>query len=172
MGSFSEVVLSFDFTAQTPPGVLAAVAALAVPDARQEVPRLPSPTVEEWELFSPDWRQAGWPGGDPFEAEPWRHDWASWLSTSMGGGTVPHGRLVWSGWGDRWNLDCRFAWKTDPGSASDALAWLAPYVDPGFRSGRVLVGYAQYENAPRPHLFWVDAGRWELEDLNPDDSVW
>jgi hypothetical protein len=171
MGSFTEVVLSFDFAAQTPPHVLAAVAALAVPDAREDVPRLPPPAVEEWDAFSPDWRTWGYPEGqgDPFESEPWRHGWAFWLSTSMGAGTTPHGRLEWSPWRNRWNLDCRFGWKTDADSASDALAWLAPYVEPTHRA-KNLVGYAHYENAPRPLLFWVADGRWEPEDLNPNDN--
>lgn len=170
MGSFSEVVLSFDFVADTPGHVLAAVGALVVPWSLAGAPDLPPPVVEEWDRFEPDWRMAGLPEGqgDPFEDEPWRHDWATWLSMSMGGRTTPHGHLVWSH-RRRWNLDCRFAWKTDPLTASEALDWLAPYVHPTFR-GKTLVGYAHHEYAPRPHLLWVDAGRWELEDLNPDDD--
>lgn len=50
------------------------------------------------------------------------------------------------------------------------MAWLAPYVDPGYRRGKILVGYALYEGAPRPNLFWIEDGRWEPEDLNPDDE--
>jgi hypothetical protein len=35
------------------------------------------------------------------------------------------------------------------------------------------VGYAHYDYDPRPHLFWVAEGRWELEDLNPpDEGMW
>ena len=171
MGSFSEVVLWLDLAADTPPHVLAAFAALAAPDQPGGAPPLPPPAEEEWRHFEPDWREAGYPEGqgDPFAAEPWRHDWASWLSMSMGGGTTPHGRLLWSPSGHRWNLDCRCAWKTSPAGASDALAWLAPYVDHSVSRGKVLVGYAQHEYDFRPHLFWVEAGRWVLEDLNPDD---
>lgn len=171
MGSFTEVVLSLDFAAETPPHVLASVAGLAVPDPREGVPSLPSPVVEAWEAWVPDWRAVGYPEGqgDPFENEPWRHDWASALSTAMSVQTTPHGRLVWSRRG-RWNLDCRFSWKTGPIIASDALAWLAPYIDLTHVRGRALVGYAVYEYAPRPHLLWVDAGLWVLEDLNPNDE--
>ena len=69
-----------------------------------------------------------------------------------------------------WNLDCRFSWKTDPETASTALEWLAPYVGRQYPDMKVLVGYAHHEYAPRPHLFWVEDGRWELEDLNPNDD--
>lgn len=174
MGSFSEIVLSFNFADETPEEVLAAFAALAVSDLPEEAPRLPTPVVEAWEMFEPDWRDAGYPEGqgDPFEATPWRHDWATWLSTAMGVQTTPHGILAWSELGT-WNLDCRFSWKTDPETVSDALAWLAPFVDTKYSDGKILVGYVQFEYAPRPHLFWVDAGRWELENLNPnDDWMW
>jgi len=87
----------------------------------------------------------------------------------MGVTTTPHGLLSWSEVGT-WNLDCRFSWKTDPVTASEALAWLAPYVDLTYAEGTVLVGYAHFEYAPKPHLLWVSDGRWELEDLNPDDE--
>jgi hypothetical protein len=107
--------------------------------------------------------------GDPFESEPWRHDWAAWTSTATGVQTTPHGVLTWSEMGD-WNLDCRFSWKTEPEVASSALEWLAPYVGRQYDGTKVLVGYALYEVAPRPHLFWVGDGRWELENLNPDDD--
>lgn len=171
MSSFSETVLSFDFAAETPPHVLAAVSALAVPDARPDVPPLPAPVVEEWDAWTPDWRDCGYPEGhgDPFEHEPWRHDWASWVSTSMTVGTTAHGRLVWAAERGRWHLDCRFAWKTYPDAVGEALAWLAPHVDLAGARPKVLVGYTHHEYAPRPHLFWVDSGRWELEDLNPDN---
>lgn len=88
----------------------------------------------------------------------------------MGVQTAPHGLLAWSELG-LWNLDCRFSWKTDPVTASDASAWMAPHVDATYATGKVLVGYARHEDAPRPHLFWVDAGRWELDDLN-EEWMW
>ena len=171
MGSFSEIVLSFNFDDQTPDDVLAAFSSLAPPDPPEGTPLLPPPVVEAWDPWSPDWRDAGYPDGegDPFERWPWRHDWASWVSTAMGVQTTPHGRLTWSELGT-WNLDCRFSWKTDPSTASEALSWLAPHVDTSYTDGKVLVGHAHFEYAPRPHLFWVDGGRWELEDLNPDDE--
>jgi hypothetical protein len=171
MGSFTEVVLSFNFADGTPDHVLAAFSSLAVPHLRDGAPRLPPPVVEGWDLWSPDWREAGYPEGqgDPFEAEPWRHDWASWTSTAMGVQTTPHGMLQWSELG-AWNLDCRFSWKTDPVTAGEALAWLGPYIGGGNPDGKVLAGYAHFEYAPRPHLFWVGAGRWEIEDLNPNDE--
>ncbi|HWJ82252.1 MAG TPA: hypothetical protein VNS55_08460 [Nocardioides sp.] len=171
MGSFTEIVLSFDFAEDTPEHVLAAFAALATPAQPEGAPALPEPVVEAWDMFEPDWRLAGWPPGqgDPYEHEPWRHDWAMWVSTAMGVQTTPHGLLQWSGMGG-WNLDCRFSWKTDYQTASDALAWLAPYVGRQHPERKNLVGYAHYEYAPRPHLFWVADDRWELEDLNPDDD--
>ena len=171
MGSFSEIVLSFDFARETPDHVLAAFAALAAPGRSDRAPALPAPVVEAWDEWEPDWREAGYAegDGDPYEQEPWRHDWASWVAMSMGIETTAHGMLRWSGRGT-WNLDCRFSWKTDPVTASEALSWLAPYVDLTYSRAKVLVGYAHFGPAPRPQLFWVGAGRWELEDLNPDDE--
>ncbi|QTE29368.1 hypothetical protein [Pengzhenrongella sicca] len=52
---------------------------------------------------------------------------------------------------------------------SEALEWFAPYVDLSYVDEKALVGYADYELAPRPHLFWVDAGQWIVEDLNPNN---
>ncbi len=174
MGSFSEIALSFNFADQTPDHVLAAFSALATPNLPVGAPRLPLPVVEAWEMWEPDWREAGYPEGqgDPFEQEPWRHDWASWVSTAMGVQTTPHGHLAWSELG-LWNLDCTFSWKTDPATASEALAWLAPHVHPEHTDRKVYVGHARFDYAPQPFLFWVDKGRWELEDLNPnDDWTW
>jgi len=79
MGSFSEIVLSFNFARETPDHVLAAFAALATADSAEEASSLPVPVVEAWDLWSPDWREMGLPEGqgDPFENEPWKHDWAA-----------------------------------------------------------------------------------------------
>lgn len=170
MGSFTEVSLSFNFAKETPNHVLAAFSALAVSDLPADAPRLPAPVVEAWELWEPDWREAGYDegDGDPFEHEPWRHDWAGWVSDAMGVHTTPHGMLQWSKTGD-WNLDCRFSWKTQPEVASSALEWLGPYVGRQYEGAKLLVGYALHEYASRPHLFWVEDGRWKLEDLNSTD---
>ena len=85
MGSFAEVVLSFHFRDDTPDEVLASVSALEEPHPEAEfwdpAPALPEPVREPAEHWSPDWREAGY--ADEFEAEPWRHDWAAWLSGSM-----------------------------------------------------------------------------------------
>lgn len=174
MGSFTQVALSFDFRTDTPPEVLAAFSALASPELREGTPQLPPPNVEPWELFEPDWRERDpyWRErghaegqGDPFMDRPWVHDWAEWVSTTMGGTTTPHGILAWSG--RRWHLDCRFDWKTWPEAAQEALSWLAPFIK--VTAGHPeLVGYASFSQAPRPLLFWVVDGRWEMEDLNPN----
>lgn len=171
MGLFTEVSLSFSFASETPGHVLAAFSALATSNPSPDAPPLPPPVVEAWEPWEPDWRELGYAEGegDPFELEPWRHDWAASLSMAMGVQTTPHGVLTWSEMED-WNLDCRFSWKTDPEVASEALAWLAPFVGRQYDGEPVLVGLAQHELAPRPHLFWVRDGVWEIEDLNPDDD--
>ncbi|WP_183099189.1 hypothetical protein [Nocardioides pelophilus] len=187
MGSFTEVCLSFDFAESTPDHVLAAFSALATGDESNGAPptALPPPVVEAWEDFTPDWRDYLGPDANPYEHEPWRHDWARAVSYDMDASTTPHGLLNWSGY--RWHLDCRFSWKTDPLVASAALEWLAPFVEPrlgsfiaGLKPGPpaeydwkpnpTLVGYALYEGLPRPHLLWVKEGTWELEDLNPEDA--
>jgi hypothetical protein len=184
MGSFTEVCLSFDFAEATPDHVLAAFSALASPNQSARAPALPAPVVEGWDLWEPEWRYAGYAEGqgDPYEHEPWRHDWANAVSTAMGGSTTEHGILTWTGY--NWNLDCRFSWKTGAQEASEALEWLAPHVEPrlgtfiagmnpdtrdyDWQPNPTLVGYAIDEDLPRPFLFWVKEGRWELEDLNPN----
>ncbi|WP_182379720.1 hypothetical protein [Nocardioides sp. WS12] len=181
MGSFTEVCLSFDFVESAPEHVLAAFSALA--EESPGAPDLPAPVVEGWELWEPDWRYAGFEERDPYEHEPWRHDWANAVSIEMSGGTTEHGVLAWTG--SNWNLDCRFSWKMGAEEASEALEWLAPFVEPRlgeYVAGRndtggydwtpnpTLVGYALDEGLPRPFLFWMRDGRWELEDLNPDDE--
>lgn len=170
MGSFSEVVLSFDFRPSTPDDVLTTFSALASDGPLATAPPLPAPVIEAWDMFEPDWREAG--THDPYLNEPWRHDWAGWMSTAMGVTTTPHGRLVWSTT-ERWNLGCRFSWNTGPRGVSEAIEWLAPYVDDTHVGGPALIGYAHFEYAPKPHLFWVEDGAWVMEDLNPnDDWAW
>ena len=171
MGSFTEVALSFSFTPWTPPRVLAAFSRLASnlpPDA----PRLPDPVVEAYEDFEPDWREAGEDEQDPFEHEPWRHDWAMWCSTAMGVGTTPYGRLTWSQ-ATGWTLDCRFSWKTTPDVVSQSLAWLAPHVALRHRA-LALVGHAQHEYEDLPHVYVTDGVHWLSRNLNTlsfsDDS--
>jgi hypothetical protein len=163
MGSFTEVSLSFDFQKDVPDYVLAAFSALSRADQPEGAPTLPVPVVEPGEFWDPEMRTTDWV--DPYENELWRHDWASLVSLGMAPG-VPHGLLTWDS--DHWNLDCRFTWKSEPWTASDALAWLAPFVDTEWREEK-LVGVAVFDGGPRPFLFWVRAGRWELEDLNPED---
>ncbi|GGD14852.1 hypothetical protein [Nocardioides daphniae] len=163
-------MLSFDFRDDTPAEVIAGFSALAPPVLPDQAPTLPTPTVEPWYEFIPDWRAAyGDPEADPFRDEPWRHNWAPHLALSMGGTTTAHAVLTW-GEMDAWNLDCRVAWKTGPEEVSEALSWLAPFVSTHWFQRPVLVGHVHHEAAPRPHLFWVDRGSWVLEDLNPDDE--
>jgi hypothetical protein len=164
VGSFTEVSLSFDFQKDVPDYVLAAFSALSTVDQPEGAATLPAPVVEPVGYWEPEMRTTDWV--DPFEDELWRHDWARLVSLGMGPG-VPHGVLTWD-W-DHWNLDCRFSWKSEPWTASDALAWLAPFVDTGWRE-KTLVGVAVFDGGPRPFLFWVGDGRWELEDLNPKDE--
>ena len=87
VGSSSEVALAFDFRQDTPAEVLAAFSALKrrFPEASwfqpDPPPALPDPVQELVEFWEPDWRDAGY--DDEFAAQPWRHDWAAWLSSSM-----------------------------------------------------------------------------------------
>jgi hypothetical protein len=159
MGSYASGRLAIEFATSTPNHVLSAFSALAVTGLG--APPLPEPVVEVWEYWQPEWREVGWAEGqgDPFPDEPWRHDWASELD----------GVLRWTG--AHWELLCSFLWKTHPVAASEALAWLAPYVEAEHRPWRQLVGHAHHEYDPAPHLFWVKAGRWERQDLNPEGYI-
>jgi hypothetical protein len=169
MGSFTEVVLSFDFAASTPEHVLAAFSALATPAPPDAAWALPA-SVEQDAAVAYTWEPDFQSVEEGTYLEPWREPWSRFVRMSQGPTTTPHGLLVRTEDGQRWNLDCRFSWKIDPWLASDALAWLAPYIDPGLRKNKALAGYAQHEAAPRPHLFWVADSRWEVEDLNPDEE--
>lgn len=159
MGSYTEALLNFYFTKTTPDYVLAAFSAYGVPPLRGEAPDLPEPVVEPWGAWSIDWRNAGWPEGegDPFEDEPWRHDWAS----------QGNGFLRWGG--SHWELHYRFSEKTDPVTISRALEWLAPFIQPFKR--RQLVGYAHHDYDPCPIVFWVEDGQWSWQDMNTEDYL-
>jgi hypothetical protein len=173
LGSFSELVLSFDFREETPPEVLAAFSALAkpVPDGAYwgPAPVLPAPVVEptsnwEPEMFS-EWAGAG--ANDPFASEPWRHDWASWLSQAMGR-TPPSGALQWSTT-KRWSFSCRCSFKTEPQSIAEFLRWLGSFIDAPSGGAGHLLGYIEGQ-APRPYLLWAKDEVVTMEDLNPDDT--
>ena len=172
MGSFSEVVLSFDFREDTPAEVLAAFSALAQPlqdDAWWgPAPELPEPVREPVEWWCPDWREEGGTT-DEFEAEPWRHDWAQWLGGSMSVSTVPSAALVWSQTG-RWNLTCRCSFKTWPESVFVFLEWLGPFIESWPDGAPQFLGYIEYDGAPRPYLLWEHDRRLAMEDLNVTGS--
>jgi hypothetical protein len=167
VGSFSELVMSFDFRPDTPDDVLAAFAALAKPLPEWATwgpaPRLPAPVVEPSEWWCPDWRDAG--DNDEFEHEPWRHDWASWLSSSMSVATVPSAALVWTET-KRWNLTCRCSFKTWADSIFVFLQWLGPFIDYCELAAPELIGYIDYEGDKRPHLLWVHDRQLVMENLN------
>lgn len=169
MGSFTEIVLSFDFSPSTPAHVLAAFSALATPPHSDGAAALPA-SVEEDPVATHSWEPDFQSVQEGTYPEPWREPWSRFVSMSQGPGTTPHGLLVRTEDGQRWNLDCRFNWKIDPWLASDTLAWLASYIDQGSRKHNILAGYARHEAAPRPHLFWVVDGQWEVEDLNPGEE--
>ena len=167
MGSFTEVVLSFDLRADTPTEVLAAFSALARPlpeDAHWgPAPELPEPVKEPSEFWEPDWREAGYQ--DEFEAEPWRHEWAPWLSGSMSVMTQPSAALVWTQ-AKRWNFACRCSFKTWAEAAFTFLRWLGPFVETYQSDEPVFIGYLRDDSRPRPCLVWADSSRLEMEDLN------
>ena len=167
MGSFSEVVLSFDFREDTPVEVLAAVSGLeqALPDDAWwgPAPQLPAPVREPVEGWSPDWREAG--ETDEFEDEPWRHDWAVWLGRSMSVSTVPSAALVWTQT-KRWNLTCRCSFKSWAEAVFVFLEWLGPFIDSWPEDRPRLVGYIDDEEDPRPYLLWAQNRRLVMEDLN------
>ena len=167
MGSFTEVVLSFDLRESTPPEVLAAFSALAKPLPEGAhwgpAPELPEPVSEPSDFWEPDWREAG--DEDEFEAEPWRHEWATWLSGSMSVSTVPSAALVWSEVG-RWNLTCRCSFKSWPEAVFTFLEWLGPFIETHGLERPLFVGYLLDDGQPRPHLLWGFDGRLSMENLN------
>jgi hypothetical protein len=168
MGSFSEVVLGFSFREDTPDDVLAAVSGLeqTFPGTNYGAPppSLPEPVREPVDGWIPDWRHAG-PDRDPFEAEPWRHDWAPWLRVNMGGGSVTSAALVWTGYS--WNLTCRFVFKGWAEMIHEFLEWLGPFIVMTYGTERPeLIGYINDQQELRPYLLWVRESRLVMEDLN------
>jgi hypothetical protein len=169
MGSFSEVVLGFSFREDTPDEVLAAVSALERPSLepapwREPVPAPPEPVNEPVDWWCPDWRDMGGGEQDPLEQQPWRHDWAPWLSGSMMSGIEPSAALVWTGW--HWNLTCRCAFKAGAESVYVALEWFGRFIEGRDPDLPLLVGYIDDEQKPRPYLLWTNDGRLVMEDLN------
>src|SRR5579875_3073196 len=114
-----------DFRGDTPPEVLASVAALHRPIEEDAwwgpEPALPEPVREPTEYWAPDWRAAG--DTDAFESEPWRHDWSPWLGGSMSVTTIPQSGLVWSQT-KHWSLACRCSFKSWAEQVFTFLQWL------------------------------------------------
>jgi hypothetical protein len=167
MGSFTEVFMSFDFRDGTSPEVLAAFSGLAQPLPENAwwgpAPELPEPVTEPQEGWSPDWREAG--SWDEFESEPWRHDWATWLSGSMSVSTVPSAALVWSEL-RRWNLTYRCSFKCWAQAVFTFLEWLGPFIEADQPDRPRFVGYLLDDGEPRPYLLWASDGSLQMEDLN------
>jgi hypothetical protein len=170
MGSFSVVVMSLWFRQDTPEAVLASVSALEQPLRGDEAPwwgpapSLPQPVREPVDGWAPDWRD-DYGFEDPFETEPWRHDWATWLSGSMSVGTAPSAALVWMP-ARRWNLTCRCSFKAGADSIYVFLGWFGPFIDTGDSDRPSFVGYIEDEHADRPYLLWAQDRRLLMEDLN------
>jgi hypothetical protein len=171
VGSFTYVVMSFDFRSDTPPEVLAAFSALAQPlpaDAYWGPPTpLPDPVVEPSEFWDPDWRESGI--DEEFPDEPWRHDWAGCLSQSASVGTVPYAALVWSE-SRLWNLSFRSSFKTWAEAVFAFLEWLGPFIYAFNEDYPKLLGYLDDDTEGRPRLLWFKDRRLTLEDLNTDET--
>jgi len=162
VGSFTEASLGFSFRNDVPAEVLAAFSALAPVERPANWPPLPDPVVEPVVDWAPDWAETS-AEPDPYEGQPWRHDWATWMSSAMGVQTTPHGRLEWSRMG-RWHLDCRFSFKLKARGVFKFLRWLGPHIH--HHDGQNLfVGTLHFEYDERPHLLWCSDGELRLESL-------
>jgi hypothetical protein len=172
VGSFTDVVMSFDFRPDTPPEVLAAFSALALPlppDAYWgPPPELADPVIESSELWNPDWRESRF-GEEAFPDEPWRHNWAPHLSGSASVGTVPHAALVWSQ-SKLWNLSFRTSFKTWADAVFAFLEWLGPFIYAFNEDYPLLIGYLNDDAEGRPRLLWFKDRELTLEDLNTDET--
>ena len=171
MGSFTDVVMSFDFRPDTPPEVLAAFSSLARPVPSDSFwdppPQLPDPVVEPSESWDPDWRESGI--DEEFPDEPWRHDWAGYLSESASVATVAHAALVWRV-GRYWNLSFRTSFKTWAEAVFAFLEWLGPFIYAYNEDYPLLIGYLNDDTEERPRLLWFTDRKLTLEDLNTDDT--
>jgi hypothetical protein len=168
MGSFSEVMLSFSFRQDTPDEVLAAFSALHQPHPEGAwwgpVPALPEPVREPVDGWCPDlWEDFA--ATDPYLAEPWRHDWATWLRNSMSVGVAASAALVWMP-GGRWNLTSRSSFKSPAEYINVFLEWLGPFIDTWGEDRPLFIGYINDEQEPRPYLLWAHERRLVMEDLN------
>ena len=172
MGSFSTLVMAFRFRADTPEEVLGAFSALERPIGAGSpwypAPALPPPNVEPVEEWEPDYDEAGWEEPDPLAREPWRHEWAPHFGGLLDDDWPPTASLDWR---DAWRFECRSTFKTGPEVVGRFLAWLGPFIDPGFQTSRpILLGYVEYEYSPRPWLLWWSEGVLSLENLNTGDD--
>jgi hypothetical protein len=74
-------------------------------------------------------------------------------------------QMVWSETG-RWTVSCRWGIKSRPEAIVPALQWIGPFLE-GWDQRPILLGYIEYEVAPRPWLIWLTPkGTIEAEDLN------
>jgi hypothetical protein len=159
MGSFSELVLAFDFSAETPDDVLAAFSALTRDVDRGPAPALPEPVIEPQIDWVPD---PGYSAPDMYPDAPWRHDWATWLSRSVDVTVTPSAALCWAETG-AWNLSCRCAFKSTGFEVHEFIRWISPYIGARYAGRAHLVGYINDENYDRPHLLWAGDGTLALE---------
>lgn len=174
MGSFTEVSLSFYFDPETHDAVLTAFQPMYVPNppgARQEpAPQLPPfEALAEDGWWEPDWKDRGGDEEDPFADEPWRHDWASYLASSMSVGTVPTAALVWSEI-RQWHFSCRTSFKAPPESVLDFMSWLGPFIDASDSERLGLptfVGTMQGEE-PNPYPYLLLCQDKQLSVLDPN----
>lgn len=171
MGQFTELSLSFYFHEDTPSDVLSTFAPLRRPDQDSSfagsAPNLtsfdPAPNDDWWE---PDWGAAD--GADPLAHEPWRHDWARWLSGSMSVSTVPTAALVWSEL-KLWHFSCRCSLKVWPDVVLESLGWLGSFIHTSDNEAYPrpdLVGVMTYDGSLRPYLLFCQYGRLSIQNLN------
>lgn len=178
MGSFTELSLSFFFREDTPAEVLALFGQLRAAD-RDSSWAGPAPELLSFEQASddgwwePDWREAYGPDHvDPLAHEPWRHDWAPWLSGSMSVSTVPTAALVWSEL-ELWHFSCRCSLKTWPDAILDSLGWLGPFIKTSDNEAYPrpdLVGVMTDDSSLRPYLLFCQHGALSIQNLNGPDE--
>lgn len=175
MGSFTEVSLAFYFRQETPREVLATFAPLRPHELDDSygstAPDLPAfEPVQGDDWWAPDWREDHGPDHvDPLAEQPWRHDWARWLPSSMSASTLPSAALAWSGPLQLWHFECRFSLKVWPSAVLEFLGWLGPFIrtsDNARHPRPDLIGVLNYDSSLRPYLLFCQYGLLTLQNLN------
>lgn len=167
MGSFAELTLAFTFSAETPPGVIAAFGEWAT---GEEAPELP--TLEQafgGTSFEVDAHLGSYFGDDPMESLSLAEQASVWRYLAASGDNVyfpgtPATVLRWDRYAAHWTLTTRTLPKETGPWVRAMISPLGEWAIEGSKEEPRFVGYIVDEYSARPVLIWsVGGGPFQFE---------